>query len=59
MTSRGPISPTHKLIRKYYEDRRALESQGVLNEMNVRSPFQALLADTARTNGWTLITELS
>jgi predicted helicase len=59
MTPRGPISPTHKAIRKYYEDRRAIDDQGVLNEMSVRPPFQALLADTARQNGWTLITELS
>jgi len=59
MTPRGPTSPTHKAIRKYYDDRRALETQGVLNEMSVRSPFQSLLTDAARTNGWTLITELS
>ena len=28
MTPRGVISPTQKAIRKYYEDRRALETQG-------------------------------
>ncbi|MBI4478873.1 MAG: N-6 DNA methylase [Acidobacteria bacterium] len=59
MTPRGVISPTHKAIRKYYEDRRALDAQGVLNEMSVRSPFQSLLSDTGRLHGWTLITELS
>ncbi|HXX21782.1 MAG TPA: hypothetical protein VEO19_01380 [Terriglobia bacterium] len=31
----------------------------MLNEMNVRSAFEFLLADTAKLKGWTLISELS
>ena len=59
MTPRGLISPTHRAIRKYYEDLRALHKQGVLHEMGLRSPFQRLLEDTAKLKKWTLIAELS
>ncbi len=59
MTARGPISPNHRAIRKYYESVAALRDQHVFNEMNVRSAFESLLADTARLRGWTLIAELS
>jgi len=59
MTPRGPITPTHRALRKYYESVAALRDQHVFNEMNVRSPFQSLLTDTARLKGWTLIPELS
>jgi hypothetical protein len=31
----------------------------VLNEMNVRSPFESLLQETARLKDWTFIAELS
>ena len=57
----GPsvIRPTHRAIHKYYENVAALRDQHVFNEMNVRSPFQSLLEDTARLKGWTLIPELS
>ena len=48
MTPRGLISPTHKAIRKYYEDLHALQGQRVLNEMGLKAPFQRLLEDTAR-----------
>ena len=57
----GPslIRPTHRAIRRYYENVAALRDQHVFNEMNVRSAFESLLADTARLKGWTLIPELS
>ncbi len=55
----GLIAPTHRSIRKYYENVAALRDQGVLNEMSVRSPFESLLQETAKLKGWTLIPELS
>ena len=54
MTPRGLISPTHKAIRKYYEDLHALRDQRVLHEMGLRPPFQRLLEDTARLKKWTV-----
>jgi predicted helicase len=59
MTTHGLINPTHRSIRKYYEDVAALRAQGVLNEMSVRSPFESLLQETARLKDWTFIAELS
>jgi predicted helicase len=59
MTAHGLVTPTHRSIRKYYEQAAALRDQRVLNEMNVRSAFEFLLADTARLKGWTFIPELS
>jgi hypothetical protein len=47
----GLIAPTHRSIRKYYENVAALRAQGVLNEMSVRSPFESLLQETARRFG--------
>ena len=35
------------------------ERQHVFNEMNVRSAFESLLADTVKLNRWTLVPELS
>ncbi|HMD86270.1 MAG TPA: hypothetical protein VKO18_16380 [Terriglobia bacterium] len=55
----GLIAPTHRFIRKYYENVAALRAQGVLNEMSVRSPFESLLQETARLKDWTFIAELS
>jgi predicted helicase len=59
MAAHGLITPTHRAIRRYYESAAALRDQGVLNEMNVRSAFEFLLADTAKLKGWTFIPELS
>jgi len=59
MVGQSVIRPTHRAIRKYYESVAALRDQHVFNEMNVRSTFQSLLADTARLKGWTLVPELS
>jgi hypothetical protein len=41
----GLIARTHRAIRKYCEQVGALRGQRVLNEMNVRSAFEFLLAD--------------
>ena len=59
MTGHQLITPTHRSIRKYYENVAALRDQGVLNEMSVRSPFESLLQETARLKDWTFIAELS
>ena len=59
MTAHGLVAPTHRSIRKYYEQVAALRDQRVLNEMSVRSAFEFLLADTAKLKGWTFIPELS
>jgi len=59
MRTRDPITPSSRAIRKYYENVQAFERQHVFNEMNVRSAFESLLADTVKLRGWTLIPELS
>jgi hypothetical protein len=59
MVVRGPITPANRSVRKYYEQVAALRDQHVLSEMNVRSAFEFLLADTAKLKGWTFIPELS
>src|SRR5208283_865548 len=55
----GLIAPTHRSIRKYYENVAALRAQGVLDEMSVHSPFESLLQETARLKDWKFIAELS
>ena len=59
MAGHNLITPTHRSIRRYYENVEALRDQGVLNEMSVRSPFESLLRETARLKDWTFISELS
>jgi hypothetical protein len=59
MSGHNLITPTHRSIRRYYENVAALRGQGVLNEMSVRSPFESLLQETARLKDWTFIAELS
>ncbi len=59
MSTYGLVASSHRAIRKYYEQVAALRDQRVLNEMSVRSPFEFLLADTAKLKGWTFIAELS
>jgi len=59
MAGHNLITPTHRSIRRYYENVAALRAQGVLNEMSVRSPFESLLQETARLKDWTFIAELS
>jgi hypothetical protein len=53
------IKPTHKAIQAYYESLEAYSGQGVSLESAVRSAFQNLLAETARSQRWTLVPELS
>jgi hypothetical protein len=59
MSIHGLVAPSHRAIRKYYEQVAALRDQRVLNELSVRSAFEFLLADTAKLKGWTFIAELS
>ncbi len=59
MAGHNLIAPSHRSIRKYYEQTAALRDQRVFNEMSVRSPFASLLQDTARLKDWTFIAELS
>ena len=59
MAGHDLITPTHRSIRRYYENVAALRAQGVLNEMSVRTPFESLLQETARLKDWTFIAELS
>jgi hypothetical protein len=59
MTGNPRISLTHRAIKRYYEQIQALRDQNVDNEMNIRAPFEFLLAETGRQRGWTLVPELS
>ena len=56
---KASIGPTHKLVQTYYRTLEDYSAQRVHHETAVRSAFQNLLADSARTNGWMLIPELS
>ena len=52
MPGTDAIKPSHKAIQRYYE---ALQSYGTLDvehETALRSAFQNLLADTAKSQGW-------
>jgi hypothetical protein len=50
---------THsKPLQNYYRDLVGFADQMITHETAVRSAFQNLLADTARTYGWMLIPEL-
>lgn len=53
------IKPTHKAIQAYYDSLKSYEAQGVSHETAVRSAFQNLLAETAKTRKWNLVPELS
>jgi hypothetical protein len=58
MTARQIIKPTHRAVKAYYEKLESLSPHpGADHEMAVRSAFQALLDQTARAHGWTLIPE--
>jgi predicted helicase len=52
------IKPTHRAVKAYYETLARYGDQHVGHETAIRSAFQTLLADTARTYGWMLIPEL-
>jgi hypothetical protein len=53
------VKPTHKSIQAYYDSLHAYGEQKVSNESALRSAFQNLLAETGKTQGWTLVPELS
>lgn len=53
------IKPTHKAILAYYDDLSRYAAQNVSHETAVRSAFQNLLAETGKTQHWTLVPELS
>lgn len=55
--SSATISAKHAAIKRYYEDRKAIAAQEKTHELAVREPFKALLADTAKSGGWTLVSE--
>ncbi len=59
MSKSAALKPTHRAIQKYYDALATYSDQHVDHETAVRSAFQTLLADTAKTAGWTLIPELS
>ena len=52
------LTPASKPIRDYYAALRALTAQDVEHEQAVRSAFQDLLGELARTLKWTAIPEL-
>src|SRR5690349_10193310 len=55
----GTITPTHKALAAYYETLRSYGQQQVRHEGALETAFQRLLADTARTRGWTLVPKLA
>jgi hypothetical protein len=57
--TRSVIKPTHKAIQTYYAALESFSSLNVSHETGVRTAFQNLLTDTARTHKWTLVTEQS
>jgi hypothetical protein len=58
-TASTTIKPNHKALQTYYASLKAYAGQGAAHESAVRFAFQNLLAETAKTRGWTLIPELS
>jgi predicted helicase len=53
------LEPTHKAIQTYYQTLQAYRDRHVGHETALRSAFQNLLADTAKTHHWLLIPEQS
>jgi len=51
------IKPTSKPVKDYYAALKALDAQGAGHEGAVRSAFQSLLAEAAKSRKWTLIAE--
>jgi hypothetical protein len=52
-----PLKPTHKSLRAYYDALTEYRDAKVGHEIAVRSAFQNLLAETARSHGWLLVPE--
>lgn len=59
MTSTAQIKPTHKAILAYYDKLKEYAGLNVQHETGLRSAFQNLLAETAKSQNWSLIPELS
>ena len=59
MPRAGLIKPTHKAVQLYYQTLQSFDHQHVKHEGALRSAFQTMLADTARTHNWTLVPELA
>lgn len=53
------IKPSQAGLRRYCEKMEELRGQGATTEGSLRHAFQVLLAETARTRGWTLVPEYS
>lgn len=51
------FKPTHKDVKRYYEELAGYATHEVTHETAVRSAFQNLLATTAKKAGWHLIPE--
>ena len=59
MSHPAPIKSTHKAIQNYYQTLREYREHGVGHETALRSAFQNLLAETAKTRHWLLVPEQS
>ena len=59
MPRAGLIKPKHKAVQLYYQTLQSFDHQHVTHEGALRSAFQTMLADTARTDNWTLVPELA
>lgn len=55
--TRSTIKPAHKAIQTYYAALQSFSTLNVTHETGVRTAFQNLLTETARTQKWTLVTE--
>ena len=55
MSNAAHLKPTHKAIQQYYQALQSYAEHQVEHEGALETAFQRLLADTARTHGWTLI----
>ena len=57
MSKSRDVKPTHKTVKTYYAKLEEYRQHHVDHESAVRSAFQNLLDDTAKSHGWFLVTE--
>jgi hypothetical protein len=57
VTAAHPIKPTHPAIKAYYDALKGFAAHGAEHEGATETAFGRLLADTAKSVGWTLIPE--
>ncbi|MGD0015238.1 MAG: hypothetical protein ABSD56_12585, partial [Bryobacteraceae bacterium] len=57
MTRALQLTPSHALIRRYYQELQRYGAQHVEHESALRTAFQELLAGSARLAGWDLVPE--